>query len=71
MEGMLNGGHLGGTVPLAREDVETMHPSRLPEGLWVADLSLAPSSQGMPTMLIAAALALRVARKISGRLVKE
>jgi choline dehydrogenase-like flavoprotein len=64
VEGMLNGGHLGGTVPLAREDVATMHPSRLPEGLWVADLSLAPVSQGMPTMLTAAALALRVARRI-------
>jgi choline dehydrogenase-like flavoprotein len=67
MEGMLNGGHLGGTVPLTKEDVATMHPSRLPEGLWVADLSLAPRSQGMPTMLTAAALALRVARKILGR----
>jgi len=67
VEGMLNGGHLGGTVPLAREDVATMHPSRLPDGLWVADLSLAPRSQGMPTMLTAAALALRVARRILGR----
>jgi choline dehydrogenase-like flavoprotein len=67
VEGMLNGGHLGGTVPLAKEDVATMHPSRLPDGLWVADLSLAPRSQGMPTMLTAAALALRVARKVVGR----
>jgi len=67
VEGMLNGGHLGGTVPLSREDVATMHPSRLPDGLWVADLSLAPRSQGMPTMLTAAALALRVARKVAGR----
>ena len=62
--GMLNGGHLGGTVPLAREDVETMHPSALPDGLWVADLSLAPGSQGMPTMLTAAALSLRVTRRL-------
>ena len=67
VEGMLNGGHLGGTVPLAREDVATMHPSRLPEGLWVADLSLAPRSQGMPTMLTAAALALRVVKKLVNR----
>ena len=64
VEGMLNGGHLGGTVPLAREDVATMHPSGLPEGLWVADLSLAPRSQGMPTMLLAAALSLRVTREL-------
>jgi choline dehydrogenase-like flavoprotein len=62
--GMLNGGHLGGTVPLRKEDVPSMRPGRLPDGLWVADLSLAPKSQGMPTMLLAAALALRVARLI-------
>jgi len=67
VRGMLNGGHFGGTVPLSRGDVATMHPSILPPGLWVADLSLAPRSQGMPTMLVAAALALRVARGISVR----
>lgn len=65
VRGMFNGGHFGGTVPLSKQDVATMHPSILPEGLWVADLSLAPRSQGMPTMLVAAALALRVARAIS------
>jgi len=65
VEGMLNAGHLGGTVPLTKKDVATMHPSILPEGLWVADLSLAPRSAGMPTMLVAAALALRVARRIA------
>jgi len=65
IRGMLNGGHFGGTVPLAREDVGSMHPSFLPEGLWAADLSLAPRSQGMPTMLTAAALALRVARRLA------
>jgi hypothetical protein len=64
VEGVLNGGHLGGTVPLARKDVPAMRPSGLPEGLWVADLSLAPRSQGMPTQLLAAALALRVARRV-------
>ena len=66
VRGMLNAGHFGGTVPLSREDAATMHPSILPEGLWVADLSLAPRSQGMPTMLVAAALGLRVARGMSG-----
>jgi ferredoxin len=65
VEGMLNGGHFGGTVPLARADVPAMRPACLPEGLWVADLSLAPRSQGMPTMLLAAALAIRVARRIA------
>ena len=64
IRGVPNGGHLGGTVPLMKEDVANMRPSWLPGGLWVADLSLAPSSQGLPTILLTAALALRVARNI-------
>ncbi len=64
VDGMIHGGHLGGTVPLTRGDVETMHPAGLPQNLWVADLSLMPRSQGLPTMLTAAALALKVSRKI-------
>lgn len=62
---MLCGGHLGGTVPLRREDVPGMHSAALPEGLWVADLSLLPRSQGLPTILTTAALALRVARRVA------
>jgi choline dehydrogenase-like flavoprotein len=65
VDGMLHGGHLGGTVPLTKEDVETMHPSWLPQNLWVADLSLMPRSQGLPTMLTTAGLALRVAKRIA------
>jgi choline dehydrogenase-like flavoprotein len=65
VDGMVHGGHLGGTVPLTKVDVKTMHPSWLPGDLWVADLSLMPRSQGLPTMLTASALALRVARKIA------
>ncbi len=61
VDGLLNGGHLGGTVPLSAEDAVAMRPSWLPEGLWVADLSLVPRSQGMPTMLTAAAIGMRVA----------
>ncbi len=64
IDGMVHGGHLGGTVPLTATDVETMHPAWLPGDLWVADLSLMPRSQGMPTMLTASALALRVAKHI-------
>lgn len=64
VDGMIHRGHLGGTVPLTRDDVETMHPSSLLQDLWVADLSLMPRSQGLPTMLSAAALSLRVAGKI-------
>lgn len=65
VEGVHNGGHLGGTVPLKKEDVKDMKPFWIPDGLWVADLSLAPRSQGLPTILLTSALALRVARKIS------
>ena len=65
IDGMIHGGHLGGTAPLTREDVETMHPAWLPKDLWIADLSLMPRSQGLPTMLTAAALALRVAKRIA------
>ncbi len=64
VKGMYNGGHLGGTVPLKKEDVPSMKPSLLPEGLWVADLSLAPHSQGLPTIMLTAALALKVCRNI-------
>ncbi len=65
VDGMIHGGHLGGTVPLTKQDVETMHPSWLPQDLWVADLSLMPRSQGLPEMLTTSALSLRVARKIA------
>ncbi len=65
VDGLLNGGHLGGTVPLTKADVSSMHPYWLPDNLWVADLSLLPHSQGLPTILTTAALALRVARRIA------
>ncbi len=65
VDGMIHGGHLGGTVPLTKKDVETMHPDILPENLWVADLSLLPRSQGLPTILTTSALALRVAKHIT------
>ncbi len=65
--GMLNGGHHGGTVPLHRDEIESMHPSGLPDNLYVADLSLLPRSQGLPTILTASALAMRVVRTITNR----
>jgi choline dehydrogenase-like flavoprotein len=64
VDGMMHGGHLGGTVPLTHSDTESMRPEGLPNDLWVADLSLMPRSQGLPTMLTSMALALRVSRKI-------
>ena len=36
VDGVLNGGHMGGTVPLEAGDVATMRPRWLPEGVWVA-----------------------------------
>jgi choline dehydrogenase-like flavoprotein len=64
VRGMFNAGHLGGTAALGRDDVPRMRPAWLPQGLWIADLSLLPYSQGLPTVLTTQALALRVARKI-------
>ncbi|MGF7117063.1 GMC family oxidoreductase N-terminal domain-containing protein [Methanobacterium oryzae] len=71
INGVHNGGHLGGTVPLNKGDVTSMKPSWLPEGLWVADLSLSPRSQGLPTILLTTALALKVSRKITGDLMRD
>jgi hypothetical protein len=65
VNGMYNGGHLGGTVPLKKGDVSSMKPSGLPEGLWVTDLSLAPQSQGLPTIMLTSALAIKVCRTIT------
>ncbi|MFY9638879.1 MAG: GMC family oxidoreductase N-terminal domain-containing protein [Methanobacterium sp.] len=64
VKGMYNGGHLGGTIPLKKEDVSSMKPAGLPEGLWIADLSLAPRSQGLPTIMLTSALAMKVSRHI-------
>ncbi|WP_048191744.1 GMC family oxidoreductase N-terminal domain-containing protein [Methanobacterium sp. SMA-27] len=65
VKGMYNGGHLGGTVPLKKEDISSMKPSGLPEGLWIADLSLAPRSQGLPTIMLTSALAMRVCKTLA------
>jgi choline dehydrogenase-like flavoprotein len=63
-EGLLNGGHLGGTAPLTADTVKDMRPGFLPDDLWVADLSLLPRSQGLPAIMTTMALALGVARRI-------
>jgi len=65
VEGLVHGGHHGGTVPLTQEAVASMRPAGLPDRLWVADLSLVPHSQGLPTMLTASAIGLRVARRLA------
>jgi choline dehydrogenase-like flavoprotein len=59
--GTLNAGHPGGTVPLTADDVDTMHPSRLPENVYIADATLLPRALGNPPILTIVALAKRVA----------
>jgi choline dehydrogenase-like flavoprotein len=59
--GTLNAGHPGGTLPLTRDECETMHNDRLPENLYVADATLFPSSPGNPPILTIVAMAMRVA----------
>lgn len=60
--GTLNAGHPGGMLPLTAADAETLHSSRLPANLYVADASLFPRSLGNPPILTILALARRVAR---------
>ena len=62
--GKVNAGHPGGMVPLGPQDAGSLHPSRLPGNLYVADASLLPKSLGNPPILTVMALAKAVARKI-------
>ncbi|MGZ8617881.1 MAG: GMC family oxidoreductase N-terminal domain-containing protein [Actinomycetota bacterium] len=64
-EGILNGGHPGGTLPLTPATATTLHDERLPENLYVADATLFPRSLGLPPILTIVALATRVARVAS------
>lgn len=65
--GTLNAGHPGGMLPLGPGDAVTLHPERLPEGLYVADASLFPASLGNPPILTIMALARRISRAIAER----
>jgi ferredoxin len=58
--GTLNAGHPGGALPLTKQDAGTLHPSRLPRNVYVADASLFPASLGNPPILTIMALAKRV-----------
>jgi choline dehydrogenase-like flavoprotein len=61
--GTLNAGHPGGMLPLTAADAQTLHSSRLPPNLYVADATLFPRSLGNPPILTILALAMKVARR--------
>lgn len=63
--GTLNAGHPGGMLPLGAADADTLHASRLPPNLYVADATLFPRSLGNPPIMTILALAMRVARVAS------
>jgi choline dehydrogenase-like flavoprotein len=60
--GTLNAGHPGGMLPLTPAEAASLHSSRLPANLYVADATLLPRSLGNPPILTILALARRVAR---------
>jgi choline dehydrogenase-like flavoprotein len=62
--GTLNAGHPGGTLPLTAGDAASVHPTGLPDNVWVADASLFPESLGGPPILTIMALARRVASQV-------
>jgi len=63
--GTLNAGHPGGTLPLTAREASSLHPSRLPDNVWLADASLFPESPGGPPILTIMALARGVARRVA------
>ena len=62
VRGTVNAGHPGGMLPLTAEDAGTLHPSVLPENLYIADATLFPHSLGNPPIFTIMALARRVSR---------
>jgi len=62
--GTVNAGHPGGMLPLTAADRETLHPTRLPANLYVADASLLPRSLGNPPILTIIALAKRLSKVV-------
>lgn len=62
--GTLNAGHPGGMLPLTDADAATLHPSVLPDNLYVADATILPQALGLPPMLTIMALAKRISKII-------
>ncbi len=63
--GTLNAGHPGGMLPLTAAEAQTLHASRLPDNLYVADATILPQSLGLPPMLTIMALARRISKIIA------
>jgi choline dehydrogenase-like flavoprotein len=59
--GTVNAGHPGGMMPLTGSEAATLHNSRLPENVYVADATLLPQSLGNPPILTIIALAKKIA----------
>jgi len=60
--GRINAGHPGGTMPLTAEEASSLHHSRLPENLYIADATLLPGPLGNPPIFTIMALAKRVSK---------
>lgn len=60
--GTINAGHPGGTLPLTAQEAATLHDSRLPANVYVADASLLPRALGNPPILTIVALAKRIGK---------
>ena len=59
--GALNAGHPGGMLPLTSAEKDSLHSSRLPANLYVADTTILPGSMGNPPILTTMALAKKIA----------
>ncbi len=59
--GTLNAGHPGGMLPLTAADKDTLHPSVLPDNLYVADGTILPEATGNPPILTIMAVARKIA----------
>jgi len=60
--GVLNAGHPGCSLPLTRDEAQTMHSPKLPDNVYVADATILPRSLGNPPILTIVALAKRVSK---------
>jgi choline dehydrogenase-like flavoprotein len=65
--GVLNAGHPGCSLPLTRNEAQTMHSPKLPANVYVADATILPRSLGNPPILTIVALAKRIGRLLKNR----